>query len=275
VVCKVLGVSRSGYYGWLKRLEAPPTERVAAQLALIDRIQLLHRQHRYYGSPRIHQALLSQNVQVGRHKVAALMRQNGISAWRGKIKSRPRAAPPARRPEVKDLVKRDFHADVENTLWFTDMTQIRTREGWLFAAAILEAFNREVISYAVADQVTPKTALAALSEAVRLRRPAAGCIIHSDRGYQFTSKDWLDLATLAGLQVSIGERKSAYDNAAMESWFASFKNEALYPYGQPATRKEARSLLFRYIWDYNHHRMHSSLGYVAPVVYATESSICP
>jgi len=214
-------------------------------------------------------------VQVGRHKVARLMRENGICARRGKVKARPRAAPPARRPEVKDLVKRDFHADTADAVWFTDITQIRTREGWLFAAVILDAFNREVISYAVDGQQTPKTAMRALSEALHLRRPPPGCIIHSDRGYQFTSRDWLDLATLNGLHVSIGERKSAYDNAAMESWFASYKNEELYPNGQPPTRQEARGRLFRYVWDYNNDRLHSSLGYRAPTTYAADSSICP
>ena len=275
MICAVLGVSRSGYYGWLKRVESPPVQRVTDRLELIDRIRVLHRKHRYYGSPRIHRELVAANVQVGRHKVAQLMRANGICAARGKPKSRPRAAPPARRPEVKDLVKRDFHADVADALWFTDITQIRTQQGWLFAAVILDAFNREVVSYAVDAHQTPKTAIRALLEALQIRRPPPGCIIHSDRGYQFTSRDWLDLAAVNAMQVSIGQRKSAYDNAAMESWFASYKNEELYPNGQPATRQEARSRLFSYVWDYNHTRLHSSLGYVSPIVYATQSSICP
>jgi putative transposase len=275
VICRVLGVSRSGYYGWLNRVESPPSKRMIERLALIDRIRILHRLHRYYGSPRIHQELLDQDVHVGRHKVARLMRANGICARRGKVKTRPRAAPPSRRPEVKDLVKRDFHADVADALWFTDITQIRTLQGWLFAAVILDAFNREVISYAVDAQQTPKTAIRALTEALAIHRPPPGCIIHSDRGYQFTSHDWLDLARRNGMHVSIGERKSAYDNATMESWFASFKNEELYPNGQPATRQQARSRLFNYVWDYNHRRRHSSLGYVAPATYAAESSICP
>ena len=275
MICKVLGVSRSGYYGWRARIERPPSNRATERLALIDQIRALHRKHRYYGSPRIHRQLLEANMQVGRHKVARLMRDNGIRARRGKIKARPRAAPPARRPEIKDLVKRDFHADTADALWFTDITQIRTHEGWLFVAVILDAFNREVISYAVDALQTPKTAVRALSEALMMRRPPLGCIIHSDRGYQFTSRDWLDLAATNGLQVSIGERKSAFDNATMESWFASFKNEELYPNGQPATRQEARARLFAYVWAYNTNRTHSSLGYTAPRTYATQSSICP
>jgi putative transposase len=244
-------------------------------MALVEEIRQIHARFGYYGAPRVHQELLARDHHVGRHRVARLMRLHGIRASRCKIKTRPRAAPPARRPEITDLVQRDFHADVSNALWFTDATQVRTGEGWLYAVVILDAFNREVISWATAGQESPKTALTALRDALLVRRPPRGCIIHSDRGYQFTARDWLDLAAGSGLKVSIGERKSCYDNAAMESWFASFKNEQLYPHGTPPTRAEARSRLFSYIWEYNNHRLHSTLGYVAPCVYATESSTCP
>lgn len=274
-MCRVLGVSRSGYYDWLDRVQAPPAGRAAADTELLAEIEAIHARFGYYGSPRVHQELLARDHHVGRHRVARLMRLHGIKACRGKIKSRPRAAPPSRRPEITDRVHRDFHADVADTLWFTDITQIRTGEGWLYAAVILDAFNREVITWAVANHETPRTALQALGDAIKTRRPAPGCIIHSDRGYQFTSADWLNLAAGRGLQISIGERKSCLDNAAMESWFASYKNEELYPNGQPRTRAEARSRLFGYIWDYNTKRRHSTLGYVSPKYYAEEASICP
>ena len=203
------------------------------------------------------------------------MRAHGISAQRGKVKYTPRAAPVARRPDLVDLVRRDFHADVPNTVWFTDITQVRTGEGWLFAAVILDAFNREVIGWATANQDNPRTVMRAFSEAIAIRRPPHGCLIHSDRGYQFTSHDWSATAQLHGLKVSIGEQKSCYDNAAMESWFASFKTEEIYPNGQPFTRTEAGTRLFRYIWSYNTERLHSSLGYASPRDYAASSSICP
>jgi putative transposase len=273
-MCQVLGVSRSGYYDWRARLEHP-RGRLVQDAALVEEIRAIHATFAYYGSPRVHQELLARSHQVGRHRVARLMRLHGIAAARCKIKSRPRAAPPARRPEIVDLVHRDFHADVADALWFTDATQIRTGEGWLWAVVIVDAFSREVVSWATATQESPKTARAALRDAIRIRRPAPGCIIHSDRGYQFTAHAWIDHATGSGLRVSMGERKSCYDNAAMESWFASFKNEEIYPKGTPFTRAEARTRLFSYIWQYNTQRLHSSLGYVAPRVYATQSSTCP
>jgi putative transposase len=274
-MCRVLGVSRSGYYGWLTRIAAGPGGRAAQDLVLVEEIQRIHARFRYYGAPRVHRGLLDRGHAVGRNRVARLMRVNGIRAARCKLRSRPRAAPPARRPDIGDLVKRDFHAVTENAVWFTDATQIRTGQGWLWAVVILDAFNREIISWATANQESPKTALAALRDALHIRRPPHGCIIHSDRGYQFTAWDWLNLATGSGLRVSFGERKSCYDNAVMESWFASFKNEEIYPNGSPFTRPEARRRLFSYIWQYNNHRTHSALGYTAPIAYATESSICP
>lgn len=273
-MCRVLKVSRSGYYDWLQRVDNP-AGRAAQDVVVLEEIRRIHTKFGYYGSPRVHRELLARRHDVGRHRVARLMRANGIRAARCRIKTRPRSAPPARRPEVVDLIKRDFHAIVPNAVWFTDVTQIRTGQGWLWAAVILDAFNREVVSWATAALETPKTVRVALREALRIRRPPPGCIIHSDRGYQFTAKDWLDLATGSGLKVSIGERKSCYDNAVMESWFASFKNEEIYPKGNPFTRAEARARLFSYIWDYNTQRRHSALGYVAPRVYEAQSSICP
>jgi putative transposase len=275
LICQLLGVSRSGYYAWLARVHSGPVGRAAEDRDLLDQITEIHAEFGYYGAPRVHRVLLAKARRVGRHRVARLMRENGIRARRGKIKSRPRSAPPARRPEITDRVKRHFHAEVPNALWFTDITQIRTHQGWLYAALVLDAFNREVVSWAVDDHDTPRTVMQALREALAIRHPSAGCVIHSDRGYQFTSAEWLNLAAGHGLQVSIGERKTALDNAAMESWFASLKNEEIYPNGQPTTRSEARTRLFRYIWIYNTQRLHSSLGYVPPKTYAQTASICP
>ena len=273
-MCQVLGVSRSGYYDWLNRVDAEPAGRAAEDLRLLEEIRRVHEEFGYYGAPRIHRHLVRSGHHVGRHRVARLMRTHGIRSCRGKPR-RARSVPPRRRPEVSDLVGRDFHADTPDAVWFTDITQVRTGEGWLYAAVILDAFNREVISWAVADHDTPHTPIQAITDALKIRRPPPGCIIHSDRGYQFTAANWLNLAVRHRLRVSFGERRSCYDNAAMESWFASYKCEELYPAGQPATRAEARTRLFDYIWIYNTRRQHSTLGYVAPRTNAAQSSICP
>ena len=180
----MLGVSTSGYYGWLKRCSDPPAGRAAHNDALLAQIRQIHAEFAYYGSPRVHRELRSRDMSAGRHTVARLMRRHGIAAHRGKPKSRPRAAPPARRPEIVDLVKRKFRANAPNRIWFTDITMIRTGEGWLYAAVILDAFNREIVSWAVETYDSPGTALRALREAIASRHPQPGCIVHSDRGYQ-------------------------------------------------------------------------------------------
>lgn len=253
----------------MQRQRGPARGRAAADAELLVQIQLIHGRFGYYGAPRIHRALVAKQVAVGRHRVARLMRLHGIRARRGPVKARPRAAPPVRRPEVIDRVRRRFQAPGPDRLWFTDLTVIRTTDGFLRAAVVLDAHNRQVISWATDTYETPKTALRALDEAIQIRHPAPGCVIHSDRGYQFTSHDWHSLAERNGLVVSLGERSSALDNAAMESWFASLKNEDIYPGPPIKTKAEARSRLFDYVWDYNHHRLHSGLGYRTPITYAT------
>lgn len=197
------------------------------------------------------------------------MRENDIRAIRGKPKTKPRAAPPIRRPEIKDLVRRIFDRPRPNMLWFTDLTMIRTGQGCLRAAVIIDAHSRRVLSWATADHETPNTAYTALRDAIALRKPPSRCIIHSDRGYQFTSETWLTIAREAGMLPSIGQNHSALDNAAMESWFGSFKNEALHPYPQPKTNNEARLELLKYITFYNTKRIHSSRGYQSPIAYET------
>lgn len=266
-MCRVLGVSRSGFYDWRRRLAGPPSARAVADRAVLEEIIRLHARLGAYGSPRLHRELVAANLPVGRHRVARLMREHGIVAVRGKPKARPRAAPPSRRPEIKDWVRRIFDRPRPNMLWFTDLTMIKTGQGFLRAAVILDAHSRRVISWAADDHETPNTAYTALKTAIATRKPPPGCIIHSDRGYQFTSQTWLDIVRAADMMPSIGQEHNALDNAVMESWFGSFKNEALHPYKQPKTHAEARLKLFQYINFYNKTRLHSTLDYQSPINY--------
>lgn len=266
-MCRVLGVSRSGFYDWRRRQAGPLTGRAAQDLVLLEQIELVHGRCRAYGSPRVHRELVVAQVRVGRHRVARLMRANDIKAVRGPRKGHARTAPAVRRPEIVDLVRRVFDPPGPNRVWFTDLTMIRTGQGWLRAAVVLDAHSRRVISWATGDGETPETAYRALRDAIALRQPPAGCVIHSDRGYQFTSAAWLSIVREAGMVPSMGQRHNPVDNAVMESWFASFKNEALHPYPQPSTRQEARLVLLRYISHYNTERLHSSRGYQSPLAY--------
>jgi putative transposase len=266
--CRVLGVSRSGFYDWRKRGEQL-SRREVANGVLLEAINHVHRQFPAYGSPRVHQELRRREHSAGRHRVARLMRHNGMRARRGKVKSRPRAAPPRRRVEVVDLVKRNFTAEAPNRLWCVDVTQIRTREGWLYAAVLIDAYSRRVVGWSATDRDANDLPLKALQVATTSRRPGNGLIVHSDRGYQFTSGEWLDTLRRAGYQPSIGRVGTALDNALIESWFSSFKCEAIHPFGVPATRAMAQAALVRHIDFHNRERLHSYLGYTTPTGYET------
>lgn len=265
--CRILGVSRSGFYAWRIRLGGPPSSRQHENLLLLEEIRSIHHEFPAYGSPRVCHELRHRGRTVGVHRVARLMQTNGIKACRGIPKARPRSAPPRRRPEVPDLVRRRFKVDRPNLLWCIDVTQIRTRQGWLYAAVVIDAYSRMIISWTTSNLRPGIMAVDALDAAIRIRRPSPGGIVHSDRGYQFTAWEWLNRIQSAGLRPSIGALGSALDNALIESWFASFKNEALYPYPMPATKAQAREILFRHIHFHNRRRLHSALDYTDPTTY--------
>lgn len=270
LICQLLDVSRSGYYGWMQRMAAPPTPRQVAERELVAVIEAIHAELPAYGSPRVWHELRARGHQAGRHRVARLMRCHGIRARRGRIKSRPRSAPPRRRPEIPDLVHRRFRTERPDVLWCADVTQMRTGEGWLYAAVILDAFSRRIISWSTAKDPVLEIALNALQGAVDSRKPSPGTIMHSDRGNQFTSWEWLGRLEAARLRPSYGRIGNGLDNAMIESWFSSFKNEALYPYGIPTTRDAARRVLFQHIVFHNTRRRHSALGYTNPDNYEAQ-----
>ena len=265
--CRVLEVSRAGYYDWLRRGSEPLRGRAAANASLVEQIRVIHDRRPSYGSPRVHRELLADGHRVGVHRVARLMRAEAIRARRGRPRHKPRSAPPARRPEIVDLVRRRFRAAAPDRLWCTDVTQIATGEGWLYAAVILDAYSRRIVAWSISHSTEMETSLAALRDALRARRPAAGLIVHSDRGAHYTSAPWTNELFSRGMHASIGERGSALDNAMIESWFSSFKQEALYPNPRPTTRAAARLLMFEHIHFHNTERRHSALDYLPPDEY--------
>ena len=261
-MCRVLGLSTSGYYGWLKRGVSARARRDAH---LKDRIIVIWRESREtYGLPRIHAALLAERERVGHKRVARLMRELGIQGvTRRRFKTGTTKREARARP-APDLVDRDFSAGGPDQLWVADITCVPTRAGWLYLAVALDAWSRRIVGWAMATHMRAELVDDALWMAVRGRRPEAGVIHHSDQGSQYTSLGFGQRCREAGVIQSMGSVGDAYDNAMCESFFATLECELL---GRRSfsTAVEARREVFSFIEGfYNTRRLHSSLGYVSP-----------
>jgi putative transposase len=264
LMCKELGVSKSGYYAWRGR---PPSKREMANRELIGKIEVVFQaSDETYGSPRVHRALQKEGVQCSENRVARLMRLRNLKAKQVRhFRSTTRRN--RKDPVAANLLKRDFSVERPNEKWLADITYIRTREGWLYLAAVLDLFNRKIVGWAMADQMTSELTKRALRMAIRERRPGQGLIHHSDQGSQYTDSSYQALLKEHQVQASMNGVGTWYDNAPMESFFATLKNERAHQ-AVYRTRDEARVDLFYYIegW-YNRWRLHSSLGYLSPVAY--------
>jgi len=263
-MCRVLGVSHSGFYDWLSR---PPSPRKLANAVLLERISQIHlNSYETYGAPRIHAELAEQGTSVGRKRVARLMRLGGlrgVSRRRGFTVTTRRD--PDRRP-APDLVNRRFSAEGPDQLWVADMTYVPTWTGFIFLAIVLDAWSRRVVGWAIGERMTSDLVLAALNMALG-QRPAQGVIHHSDQGSQYTSVAFGKRCTEMGVRPSMGSVGDAYDNAMAESFFATLECELLERRSFPS-KAEARLALFTFIegW-YNPRRRHSALGYLSPTNY--------
>jgi putative transposase len=258
-MCRLLGVSPSGFYAWRKR---KPSVRAVANAALTERIRTVHARSRStYGSPRVH-AELREMEPVGRKRVARLMRAAGLVGCRPRGFRRTTIADPAARAD--DLVKRDFRPAEPDRLWVSDITYVRTDEGWLYLAAILDAHSRRVVGWSLADHLRTQLALDALAMALDRRRPAPGLIHHSDRGTQYLAHAYAARLADHHVRQSIGCPGTCWDNAVAESFFATLKTELLHRQAW-RTRQQARTAIFEYIEAfYNRQRRHSTLGYLSP-----------
>jgi transposase InsO family protein len=261
-MCRVLEVSSSGFYAWQHR---QPSQRQHADIQLIDHIRSVHaNSHCTYGAPRVHAELRATGTRVGKKRVARLMRAAGLAGRRPRRFRRttiPSDAPAAQPP---DLVRRDFNPIEPDRLWISDITYVRTWEGWLYLAVILDAFSRRVVGWALADHLRTELATDALHMALISRQPAAGLVHHSDRGGQYLSAAYIGMLAGYGVRSSVGRSGTCWDNAAAESFFATLKTELLHRAVWP-TRQHAKTAIFHYIEGfYNRFRRHSTLAYLSP-----------
>jgi transposase InsO family protein len=261
-------VTRSGYYRWLRRHEAP---RAVEDRALGPRIIAAHRASRgIYGAPRIVQQLRATGTRISRRRCARLMRTHGL---RGK--KRPRRGicttlSAHKHPMAPNLLLGSWRPTAPNQLWVCDVTAIRTRAGWLFVAAVLDAFSRRIVSWACGPSNHSGLTLRALKRALLDRRPAPGLIHHSDRGSAYAEQTYVAALEAAGVRRSMSRPGNCYDNAIMESFWSSLKTETELDYRVLLTLKDAELLVFDYIESfYNRTRRHSSLGYLSPVAFET------
>ncbi len=264
-LCRVLQVSRSGFYAWLGR---QPSPRVRADVALTVQIQTIHRESRgTYGAPRVHAELTdAHGIHCGRKRVARLMRAAGLTGV-----CRRRTVPTTQRDEgtevADDLVKHAFTASAPDRLWVADITSLPTWQGFLYLAVVLDAFSRRVVGWAMADHLRTELVLDALEMALWNRRPTAAVIHHSDHGCQYTSLAFGSRCRRAGVTISMGSVGDCYDNAMAESCFATLECE-LGARSCWRTPTEARMAVFDFIEGfYNPRRRHSALAYLSPAEY--------
>jgi putative transposase len=271
---KMLGVSRSGYYRFLK---AEPSYRQQEQERLTMKIQEIYKTSRQtYGSPRIHAELKEQGETCSRSRVARLMKQARIAAkMKKKFKVTTRSN--LRAKVAPNLLQQDFTAQHPNQRWAADLTYVATLEGWLYVACVLDLYSRKIVGLAMAERMTDDLVIAALEQALVHRKPLPGLMHHSDQGCQYTSQDFQKKLVAHNIRASMSSTGNCYDNAAMESFFHTLKTEHVY-FERYQTREQAKQSIFEYIEVfYNRQRRHSTLNYQTPLTFEQnyqQSSSC-
>jgi putative transposase len=260
-LCRILGVSRSGYYAWRAR---PPSERARFDAVLSEKIETIHRNSRAtYGAPRVHAELRAIGLRCSRKRVARLMRRAKLrGCLRGRRTRTTHRA--ASQQAAADLVGRNFASEEPDRLWVADITYVCSKEGFVYLAFILDACTRKVVGWSMATHLRTEVVIDTLQMAIARRKPAPGLVHHSDRGVQYTSLSFGKHLEDEGLLPSMGQVGTAYDNALAESFVATLKTELLNRNAWP-TRQAARTAIFEYIEGfYNPRRRHSALGHLSP-----------
>ena len=262
VMCRVLAVSRSGYYAWKQR---PVSARQRRRETLTEQIQQIHAQARgVYGSPRIHRELEAQEIAVCENTVAKRMREADLRAQTCRKFKVQTTDSDHGHPVAENLLDQQFTVPLPNTVWCTDITYIPTDEGWLYLAAVLDLCSRKIVGWAMAEHLRAPLCTQALAMAIARRRPGAGLLHHSDRGVQYACEDYQAMLTENAMTCSMSRVGNCYDNAVMERFFGTLKTERVYR-EHYATREQARRSIFEYIEVFYHRqRRHSALGYLSP-----------
>jgi putative transposase len=268
-MCRLLRVSRSGYYDWSQRAESARSRGDRELLLLIRQIHL--ESNGVYGARKIHRELLAQGVEVGLNRVARLMHQDKLKGCpKRRFRSRPNDAPS--HPLAPNVLNQDFQADKRNQRWASDITQLWTRQGWLYLAVVMDLFSRRIVGWAMNSRASRHLVIEALTMALGYRQPQGALLHHSDRGPQYTSDDFRDVLETHGIECSMSARGHCFDNAPLESFFSLLKRERVRRQTY-RTREEAKADIFDYIERfYNRTRSHSYLGYLSPVQFETRTT---
>ncbi len=259
--CRVLGVSRAGYYQRQHRTAPARDVQASAQVKAAFMAS-----GKSYGSRRVRKALAQRGVPMGRFRVRRLMRENGLRPiWKRKFINTTDSKHDY--PVAPNLLDRQFNVAQPNQAWVSDITYVRTRQGWLYLAAVMDLYSRKIIGWAMAPTMPAELVVAALQMAVQQRRPEPGLILHSDRSSQYASDTYQALLTEYGMRCSMSRKGNCWDNAAMERFFLNLKMERVWQRDY-ANHAEARKDVTQYIVGfYNAVRLHSTLGYITPVDY--------
>lgn len=267
-MCEVLKVSKSGYYNWDKnrKNKALNKNKEKKNERMAEIRKLFFRFHSTYGSPRITKELHKQGMKITERTVGRYMREMGL-----------RAVPERKYTVTTDsnhnnkiypnILNRKFKTNTPNSAWVTDITYIWTGQGWLYLAVVMDLYSRKIVGWAMDKNMTKELVLSALNRAIQTRKPPEGLIHHSDRGSQYTSKEYIARLEECKMQISMSRKGECYDNACIESFFASLKKELIYR-NTYTSREEATMAIWKYIMSfYNARRSHSTLGYVSPNEY--------